>query len=416
MDNNSNSWPYEYLNVKEAWEKVNVKNLKKIKMAYIDTGYDIKRAINKSVNVDVIDLCGNDTYIDSIGHGTAFANIFTKYAYQDDTTGPKIISLKASNDIQVLVSKVEEGICRAIEMGVDILAINLCNTCFNSRIANLLYKAANAGIITVVPSGNLLTNEYTFPASLNTVIACASVEPSGAISNFANINEYVDVGCPEENLFKNISGIDFTLMQQLIYKMNTINSNESKKLNALLNGNFFGTSFSTPILTALLVLMKSVRPELDIFMVKKILKELSNEETISSYGKSITIKKVNFLEAINAAINLKSDVCESYEEQNFLQVICKKTPNGYFVIAEVYNLFGEKIDNVDREFDLIVFPYNRRDTKEKDNIIEKIRVLAKNGRIEWNFDHLYPGDYFLRIRDKDNSILESLTMIKKGPE
>ncbi|QNU66413.1 S8 family serine peptidase [Ruminiclostridium herbifermentans] len=413
MINDFSSWPYDYLNVKEAWMKVNKNNLKNLKMAYIDTGYDSEKALSKGANVEIVNLCDNDICMDSLGHGTAFANIFIKYAYLDDTVGPKIISIKSSNNAQVLVSKVEEGISRALEMNVDILAINLCNTCFNSRIAHQLYKAAKSGIITVVPSGNLITNEYTFPASLNTVIACTSVEPSGNISDFANINEYIDVGCPEENLFKNISGIDYNQMQQLLNKMNNNDSSKAKKESAFFNGNFFGTSFSTPILTALITLMKSVNPKLNIFMVKNILKSLSNEETILSDGKSMKIKKVNFLEAIDSAINFHSSVSDYYDEQYFFQVTYKKDSEEYVVIAEVYNLEGKKVDIINKEFELIVFPYNRQNTKEGVNIVKKLNILSKDGIIKWNFNHLQQGKYFLRIKDKDNIILESLSVIKK---
>ena len=406
------SWPYDYLNVKEALMKVNKNNLKNLKMAYIDTGCDSSKVLSKGANVEIVNLCDNDTCMDPLGHGTAFANIFIKYAYLDDTVGPKIISIKSSNNAQVLVSKVEEGISRALEMNVDILAINLCNTCFNSRIAHQLYKAAKSGIITVVPSGNLQTNEYTFPASLNTVIACTSIEPSGNISDFANINEYIDVGCPEENLFKNISGIDYKLMQQLLDKNNN-DLSKSKKERAVFKSDFFGTSFSTPILTALITLMKSVNQKLNTYMVKNILKNLSNEETILSDGKPIKIKKINFLEAIDLAINFPSSVFDDYDEQYFFQVTYKKDSEEYVVIAEVYNLEGKKVDIINKEFELIVFPYNRQNTKEGVNIVKKLNILSKDGIIKWNFNHLQQGKYFLRIKDKDNIILESLSVIKK---
>jgi Subtilase family len=406
-----NDWAFDFLQVKESWSRLDPAKLAKIKIAFIDTGYDPARLEGKDIDIVNISLDPDQTAFDLTGHGTLFASILHRYTHMVNGGKPKIISIRAGNASNLPVSDIIHGIRRAIEEQVDVLSINVCNVYYNAQMTRLLYQAAEQGMIPIAPSGNMIRGEYTFPASLETVIASTSISQAGELLDYVNAHKYTDVGAPEEDAAYHIGHEELQQITAVIQGM--FGQQEAVQrfphLNVLDQNPFSGTSFSLPMVVAVAAYMKAINNKLRVKDIRDILKYRNNARVLNQPDTDIGI--LNFPYALDEVDNLNPHPRE-LQDQLFFQFSHNLEPGCIF--AQVHDLTGNPRRSLDdTTVTLSVFPYNPMQTREADNIITSQTLELQEGTFKWDFKHLDVGNYFLRVKDESGRVTEALSMIKQ---
>lgn len=94
-------WPFYKLDVEKSWGFIDIDNLNKIKIAFLDTGCNIEHPYLKKLNITCINSLGNIVKGDMLGHGTFFSGILGQYININGKANPNIISIQLGNNGQI---------------------------------------------------------------------------------------------------------------------------------------------------------------------------------------------------------------------------------------------------------------------------------------------------------------------------
>ncbi|AXC52602.1 serine protease [Bacillus spizizenii] len=245
MDVNELPEGIKVIKAPEMWAK-GVKG-KNIKVAVLDTGCDtshpdLKNQIIGGKNFTDDDGGKEDAISDYNGHGTHVAGTI---AANDSNGGIAGVAPEAS----LLIVKVLggengsgqyewiiNGINYAVEQKVDIISMSLGGP---SDVPELK-EAVKNGVLVVCAAGNEgdgdeRTEELSYPAAYNEVIAVGSVSVARELSEFSNANKEIDLVAPGENILSTLP---------------------NKKY-----GKLTGTSMAAPHVSGALALIKSYEEE-----------------------------------------------------------------------------------------------------------------------------------------------------------
>ncbi|AYL00936.1 serine protease Isp [Bacillus subtilis] len=245
MDVNELPEGIKVIKAPEMWAK-GVKG-KNIKVAVLDTGCDtshpdLKNQIIGGKNFTDDDGGKEDAISDYNGHGTHVAGTI---AANDSNGGIAGVAPEAS----LLIVKVLggengsgqyewiiNGINYAVEQKVDIISMSLGGP---SDVPEL-EEAVKNGVLVVCAAGNEgdgdeRTEELSYPAAYNEVIAVGSVSVARELSEFSNVNKEIDLVAPGENILSTLP---------------------NKKY-----GKLTGTSMAAPHVSGALALIKSYEEE-----------------------------------------------------------------------------------------------------------------------------------------------------------
>lgn len=158
--------------------------MRKIKVAVLDTGCDIKHEAVKNNIIDcynAIDKCSGDVR-DYNGHGTHISSIITNLAPDCELVIVKVLSYTGRGDPRYIA----EGIGYALQKGVDII-----NASFGSPSdeGHILIQLCKSRGINIVASAPYCGDGIMYPACFPEVI---SVGTLGAPFN----SEYADIYAP----------------------------------------------------------------------------------------------------------------------------------------------------------------------------------------------------------------------------
>jgi len=281
-------WSTDKLNYTELHQFLQSKNVKPVKtalVAVLDSGVDANHediAANYRSIKPAYDKDGNS-------HGTHCAGIVAAVSYNKvgivsmvpSPNWLQVTSVRVMNRLGVGTQKATiGGIIEAADYGVDVISFSIGGVSNQSR--EKAYKEAVAyaneqGSIVVVAAGNNSSNaKYTTPANAEGVIAVASIDQNMNKSVFSNTME--DIKMPIA-----APGTDvLSLIPENNYKKNS------------------GTSMATPHVSALIGLMKSLRPDLDTNTAYEILSRTGK----SSDDNLLTGKIIYPLGAIKALVDL----------------------------------------------------------------------------------------------------------------
>jgi subtilisin family serine protease len=193
-----------------------------------------------------------------VGHGTEVAGLL-------GSTGNNSLGAASMNwqskilPIQILTddgigSTVElaEGISYAIDMGVDVISLSLGSSGIDPTVEALLSDANDAGIVVVSSAGNCGGSTYAengcdyegqmlYPATSDYVISVAATDDSDVQAPFSSRGTVLDISAP-----------GFGAMYDATY----LSTNET----AAYVNEMYGTSFSTPIVSGIVALLKAEWP------------------------------------------------------------------------------------------------------------------------------------------------------------
>ncbi len=299
----SQQYYLETINARDAWSAILLDRQQKkytrtSVIAILDTGVDIdhpdlKDVIwrnSKEILGDTIDNDGNgyiddtrgwdfvandndpnpnvseNVSIESAHHGTLVAGIAS--ASSNNATGiagigwnSKIMPLRVIDSFgQGSVFNVIEAIDYAIEQNVDVINMSFISAQYSELLFDAIKRAYDAGIVVVAAAGNApnggaavnLQLEPQYPvcydafSSGNAVIGVASLDATRRLADFSNYGSgCIDIAAPGDNVFST-----------------QVFSDGYEGFKAQYSGGWRGTSLSTPMVSGVVALLKSINPAL----------------------------------------------------------------------------------------------------------------------------------------------------------
>ncbi|MFH0345359.1 serine protease Isp [Bacillus vallismortis] len=249
MDVNELPEGIKVIKAPEIWAK-GVKG-KNVKIAVLDTGCDIshpdlKNQVIGGKNFTDDDGGKEDVISDYNGHGTHVAGTI---AANDSNGGIAGVAPEASLLIVKVLGGANgsgqykwiiNGINYAVEQKADIISMSLGGPNDVPELEEAVKNAVKNGVLVVCAAGNEgdgneRTEELSYPAAYNEVIAVGSVSVARELSEFSNANKEIDLVAPGESILSTLP---------------------NKKY-----GKLTGTSMAAPHVSGALALIKSYEEE-----------------------------------------------------------------------------------------------------------------------------------------------------------
>lgn len=283
----ANQWWLTKLRAQEAWSAMPYA-LKPVVVAVIDGGVDINHPdlANKIIQGGRDFYANTEDVSDYANHGTAVAGIIA--ANTDNAVGiaglsgnfnVKILPLKVvSPDLYISLSDEIEAIEYAIAMGVDVINLSLGDISPYETEKVAINRALQAGISVVASAGNNYSSGYYYPASYDGVISVGATNSSDLKTPYSNYNDKVDVVAPGDN----------------IYSCNPANS----------YGAHYGTSFSAPMVSAIVAMVKSLKPEFTPLQMEALIQGSAVDLGAVGRDNNYGYGRADALNAVKAALQL----------------------------------------------------------------------------------------------------------------
>jgi len=243
-------WHLGLIRVERAWALGCFGN--EVRIGVIDSGVSNHAALKGTVLTGYNYINDNANTEDRIGHGTFVSGLITAKT-GGAAFGAKIVPLKCFDQGQTTYL---DTIVVAIYDAIDLYDCSVINMSFglaaDSRtLSDAVTYATNAGAVLVAAVGNDGTQKMYYPAGYNNVIGVGSVDAGKRLSSFSQFNTSVFVTAPGEG----ISGL-------------------------ALNGGYRidgGTSYATPLVSALVAIARCVDLEIDTETAKQLLRDTSED-------------------------------------------------------------------------------------------------------------------------------------------
>lgn len=375
-------WPYKKMDFATILRKANKDNLKKLKIAYLDTGCDTDIEFLRNFSLKKVQIDSISSNCDYEGHGTFFASILAQYVHFKGIY-PEVISVKIGDSSNIPIENINNGLKLCIEEDVDIINISACNTSFNEEMAALINTLAENNKLIFAPVGNNIMNVKTYPSCLNTVISCGMLDEFNKISEISN-NTNVDIFIPSTN----IAGmLNYNLIKK--YKLKCGEEGVVR---------VSGTSFSSAILTAFGAIIKSIYPEINVYQLRYLLQKCQLDNDYEIFNKIVDL-----------VIKYESNIPELKGADFYIKILNPKD----FIISNKWRveLYSEDGVLCEKQLSIRVCIYSNRDRKK---IIRNKKIFLEKGLVEFSFSDLDPGIYYMEVFNEELGI-SSMSMAINRP-
>jgi subtilisin family serine protease len=273
----------EAMHLPEAWNTTTGNG--NLILAILDSGVDLSHPDLRGRLVQGYDFVNNDANpSDDFGHGTMVAGIAAAQTnngqgvagatWQGKIMPVKVLDSRGSatdNDIAA-------GIHYAVDHGASVINMSLGGPGASDILQSAVDYATGHNVVVVAAAGNdggtADASVPHYPAACNGVIAVGATDSSGRLADFSSYGPWVDVLAPGEGI-----------------------------VSTTYNGSYgsgSGTSFSSPLVAAVAMLLRSDDPcESEASIVARIIGSAGGAITASSTGSS-TGGVVNALAALGA--------------------------------------------------------------------------------------------------------------------
>ena len=278
-------WFHEMVNSLEAHE---VTDGSGIKVAVVDSGIYSLSEFGENTKVLYTSTFKGLDGEDNLGHGTNCSGIIGSLKNNESygygvAPGVDLVSVQITYNGSIETSDEAEGVQMAMDEGVQVISMSFGGPGATEAMQELYNKAANKGITLVAAAGNETTDQRSYPAAYDNVIAVASAERDGTLSSFSNYGDWVDIVAPGGGK----KGLLYEPPCSSRYPV------EGWKEYATLNG-MAGTSMACPVVSAVAALVyasnsdfvsdKTIKTPTE---VKKILLETTDGKEYSYNGHSV---------------------------------------------------------------------------------------------------------------------------------
>jgi len=204
-----------------------------VKVAIIDTGIDYAHPDLDANYMGGYDFVNNDADPkDDHGHGTHCAGIV---AAEDNDIGVIGVAPKAYlYAVKVLNSKgsgylsnVILGIQWSVNNGMQVVSMSLGTSTYSTSLKDACDKAYAAGLVLVAAAGNSgdgnpNTNEYSYPAAYDSVIAVGATDKSDTAPSWSNSGPYLELAAPGISIYSTLPTYGVTLSGTYGYDYGTL--------------------------------------------------------------------------------------------------------------------------------------------------------------------------------------------------
>lgn len=189
-------------------ENVDTSVREKVRVAVIDSGIDECEGLEVKERYNLVPS-ENDVlpvYDDITGHGTAVASVIAGEEVKGRGTvginkNVELYSIKVMDgDNTAPLTRIVEGIYKAIEYKVDIINMSFGTTVNSKILHQAVSDAYNAGILMVAAAGNRGESDQKveYPAAYEGVMAVGAVNACADISSLSSTGKQIDVMAPGE--------------------------------------------------------------------------------------------------------------------------------------------------------------------------------------------------------------------------
>ncbi|MGE4426134.1 MAG: S8 family serine peptidase [Solirubrobacteraceae bacterium] len=307
------AWHFTKANFPAAWDKANGRG---IRVAVIDSEFDTsnpdltdklivrRNAASGTAQYQTADVKHQpgDAY-----HGTHVAGLVA--AKSDNGVGvtgagldASIVAIKVAtvgdpNGTSLgarAVGDIVEAIDYAIGQDVQVISISIGFQRHYPELQAAVNRAIARNITVVASAGNsqqtAQSGQPNYPAAYGPVIAVAATDKNDAIADFSTQGAFVDIAAPGKDVVSTTDGTEPGAL--------TFEQGPDNRVATILKS---GTSMSTPIVSGLVALMKSVKGDLTPAEVDALLKRTARDLGAAGQDPVYGAGRIDALAAVNAA-------------------------------------------------------------------------------------------------------------------
>ncbi|OKY79019.1 MAG: Subtilisin-like serine protease [Candidatus Methanohalarchaeum thermophilum] len=222
-------WGIDRIDAEKVWgdsdgtkEVTKNNNGSGVQVAIIDTGIDYTHPDLDENYLDGYDFVnGDDDPKDDNGHGTHVAGTIAAIDNTEGVIGaaPKvgIYSIKALDDEgSGYISDIVAGIEWAIENDAEVVSMSLGASSEDESLKNAVNKAYQNGTLPIAAAGNngdgdASTNEWSYPAAYDSVIAVGATDKNNDVASFSNSGPYLEVVAPGVKILSTMPTYDVSM-------------------------------------------------------------------------------------------------------------------------------------------------------------------------------------------------------------
>ncbi len=232
----------------------------------------------------------NDTSDVCISHGTHVAGIVAANANNGQGIAGvdwqcRVMPVRVLNNCSGLESVVAEGIIWATDNGADVINMSLQYSIGTTVFHDAVLYAHQQGVVMVAAAGNYGTNPLKFPAQWPQTIAVGAINSDGERWLSSSMGPNLDVMAP--------GVVIWSLSETIVYR------------------NLTGTSMAAPHVSGIVLLMKTLAPDLALADIRQILHDTAVDMQTPGFDEASGYGRVNahaaLIEAHKTIVDLDGD-------------------------------------------------------------------------------------------------------------
>ncbi len=310
------------IHVKEAWDYVSSHTHDKVLVGVIDTGIqmnhpDIINMISPysaDVTEDTPVLLKDCAQPSKTYHGTGVASIIAAEAnnnrqmagvascYNNDVV--EILAVQTSTyyekygDYRFSTENLLKAMSYCANQGVKVVNMSLGGYQYNSTKEEMVNQLTDAGIIVVCSAGNDHTDSNHYPSDFEKAISAVATTEDNKIAGFSNYGSNKNICAPGNSL----------LMLD--------DHSGTKYAN--------GTSFASPVVSAVVAMMCSLNSDLNYFDVKRIMANTATELADVESRNKVPFGIVNAAKCVEYAVGYTPDMMFKFETEPYQNLAYQK--------------------------------------------------------------------------------------------
>lgn len=277
-------WWVEHLNMKDVWSLGQRYATEKATIAVIDSGVNRQHPdLQNNKILPGFDFITNQPVdIDLNGHGTAIISLLQATTNNEEGLSSllheypvNVLPLRIMDEKGITkISSIVKAIDFAIQEEVDVINLSLGGAMPSEAERIAVQKAIDHGIIVVASAGNdaLKGNPMNYPAAYPDVIGVGAITPNNQRAPFSNFHDYVDFVAPGTNLI-------------------VADTKKSYKTQQ-------GTSFSTPFVSALASMIRSIDAHATKDVIYQTLQQTAHPLSAQIPSKEYGYGAIQFVDAL----------------------------------------------------------------------------------------------------------------------